>query len=373
MEPETQPTLQEELPTTDTEAQKASRLRRIFFDKQGLRTVWSLLSFLTLYIAFCFLVGFSFMRLHLISKNWMTDFTPYAAFFAELIPFVAMVGAASLVALFERRRSILDYNLTGPRRIPHFFGGLAAGFVALSALIGALAWGGWLQLGPVALTPAAIFKYGALWAATFLLVGCVEEGIFRCFLLSTLTRGMTFRKAVVIVAALCLDLLLTGKGNGVSGIYVLALLGLIPCLLLHLRKSESVGFWHATWVTSTLFGFVHTFNPGETWVGIAQVEFIGFVFCVSVWLTGSAWWAIGCHAAWDWAETFFYGTADSGRVGADHFLTTSPAGNVLLSGGADGPEGSLLVLGVLALLLAALIVIYGRKGKSTVRSAQTAL
>jgi hypothetical protein len=60
-------------------------------------------------------------------------------------------------------------------------------------------------------------------------------------------------------------------------------------------------------------------------------------------------------------------------VGADHFLTTSPAGNVLLSGGADGPEGSLLVLGVLALLLAALIVIYGRKGKSTVRSAQTAL
>jgi hypothetical protein len=34
---------------------------------------------------------------------------------------------------------------------------------------------------------------------------------------------------------------------------------------------------------------------------------------------------------------------------------------VLWSGGANGPEGSLLVLGAILLLLAALILIYGRK------------
>jgi hypothetical protein len=33
----------------------------------------------------------------------------------------------------------------------------------------------------------------------------------------------------------------------------------------------------------------------------------------------------------------------------------------LWSGGADGPEGSVLVLGIILLLLAALIAIYGRK------------
>jgi hypothetical protein len=44
-----------------------------------------------------------------------------------------------------------------------------------------------------------------------------------------------------------------------------------------------------------------------------------------------------------------------------HYLTTSPAGNVLWSGGADGPEGSLLVLGAIVLLLVALLAIYGRK------------
>ena len=48
-------------------------------------------------------------------------------------------------------------------------------------------------------------------------------------------------------------------------------------------------------------------------------------------------------------------------VASGHYLTTSPAGNAFWSGGADGPEGSVLVLGVALLLLAMLLVIYGRK------------
>jgi hypothetical protein len=150
-------------------------------------------------------------------------------------------------------------------------------------------------------------------------------------------------------------------GNGVWGVYAIALLGFFPCLMLHIRKTPQSGFWQAAWVTSTLFGFIHTSNNGENWIGIFAAALIGFVFCVSVWVTGSAWWAIGCHAAWDWAETYFYGTADSGMVAKGHYLTTTPAGNALWSGGSDGPEGSLLVLGVILLLLVALLVIYGRK------------
>ena len=117
----------------------------------------------------------------------------------------------------------------------------------------------------------------------------------------------------------------------------------------------------ASWVTSTAFGFIHTTNNGENWIGIFAAAFIGFVFCVSVRVTGSAWWAIGCHAAWDWAETYFYGAIDSGMQPTGHYLTTSPSGNALWSGGTDGPEGSLLVLGVTLLLLVALILIYGRR------------
>ena len=234
-------------------------------------------------------------------------------------------------------------------------------------------WGGWIHFGPVELSGAQIFSFGALWGVAFLLVGLSEEGSFRCYLQYTLTRGINFWWALGIVGVMCLDLLLMGKGNGIWGVYVFALLGLAPCLWLHLKKTEGSNFWQAAWVTSTLFGFLHTGNGGENWVGIFAAAAIGFIFCVSIRLTGSAWCAIGCHASWDWAESYFYGTADSGYVAQGHYLSTSPAGNVLWSGGTDGPEGSLLVLGVLLLLLVALIIIYGQKDKSTVRLAQEAV
>jgi hypothetical protein len=96
-------------------------------------------------------------------------------------------------------------------------------------------------------------------------------------------------------------------------------------------------------------------------IGIFAAGAIGFVFVVSLRVTGSAWWAIGCHAGWDWAETYFYGAIDSGNVATGHYLTVTPAGSTFWSGGADGPEGSVLVIGIIVLLLVALVVIYGRR------------
>ena len=333
-------------------------LRWAFFGPHGLRTGWSVPLFTLLMILFSALVGMAFSKAHLIGPR--NSFTPNSALFAELAPFLGMIGAITIVAFIERRR-ILDYNLTGPHPLARFISGLAAGFIALAALVGALNWGHWLHFGPTALSVAAILKFGVLWAVAFLLVGCVEEGMFRCYLQFTLTRGINFWWALGIEALLCVILLFVGKGNGVWGVYCMALLGLVPCWLLHQSKAASSGFWQAAWVSSTLFGFVHTGNNGENWIGIFAAAVIGFVFCVSVWVTGSAWWAIGCHAAWDWAETFFFGTADSGNVAAGHYLTTSPAGQTLWSGGADGPEGSILVLPVILLLLVVLLVIYGRR------------
>jgi membrane protease YdiL (CAAX protease family) len=375
MEPEIQPA-QPEAPSDKTvyvlrhfgmepEPAAICWLRWAFMGSQGLRAGWSVLIF-TLLCGFpnhagllTYIVGTAFYVLHLIGIG--EDYTVYSVFFSELVALLALVGAASWMAFIEERRSLLAYNLTGPRRISHFLSGLAAGFLALSALVGAMAWGGWLHFGPVALSGAEIFRFGALWAAAFLLVGCVEEGTFRGYLQFTLTRGINFWWAAGIVGALCLRLIFHARGNGFWGVYAVALLGLFPCLMLHIRKTPRSGFWQAAWVTSTLFGSIHTSNHGENWMGIFAASLIGFVFCVSVRVTGTAWWAIGCHAAWDWAETFFYGTADSGMAAPRHYLTTSPVGNALWSGGADGPEGSLLALGIILLLLAALLVIYGRK------------
>jgi hypothetical protein len=193
--------------------------------------------------------------------------------------------------------------------------------------------------------------------------------MFRCYFQFTFTRGINFWWALGIIVLLCVSLYARALGNSAWGVYAMALLGLFPCLMLHIRKTPRSGFWQAAWVTSTLFGFIHTGNGGENWMGIFAAALIGFVFCVSVRVTGTAWWAIGCHAAWDWAETFFYGTADSGLQPTGHYLTASPSGNPLWSGGTNGPEGSLLVLGIILLLLAALLVIYGRKKPDTLAAA----
>ena len=335
-----------------------------FIGPQGLRAGWSVLIFVFLTLLFMIALGMAATAIvkpaHDANPNILTS---KAALIIEMIQFLAALGAGVIVAFIERRR-ILDYNLTGPRRMPHFLSGLAAGFVALSALVGALHWGGWLHFGPVTLSGAQIFGYAAIWGVVFLLTGCFEEGVFRGYLQFTLTRGINFWWALGTIGLVCLLLALFGKGNCVWGVYAMALLGLIPCLWLQLKKAPGAGFWQAAWVTSTLFGSIHTFNGGENWVGIFAASLIGFVFCVSVRVTGSAWWAIGCHASWNWAESYFYGTADSGMVACGHYLSSTPLGNTLWSGGTDGPEGSLLVLGVILLLLAALLLIYGRKNES---------
>jgi len=331
-------------------------LKWIFIGPEGLRSGWSILLFFVLLAGFLKGLATLFLSLHLISRG---GFTPKTAIFSELFQVIALVAAAALVALIERR-TIFDYNLRGSRRVVHFFSGLVIGFIALSALVGGLAAGHWLSFGPATLTGSAIIKYALIWGAVFLMVGCFEEGTMRCYLQYTFTRGLNFWWAAGIIACLCGLLLWKTKGEAAWGVYIIALLGLVPCLLLHLNKLPSSGFWQAAWLTSTLFGAGHTGNNGENWIGIFAAAFIGFVFCVSVWVTGSAWWAIGCHAAWDWAETYFYGTADSGFVAPGHLFSTRPAGNSLWSGGADGPEGSLLVIPVVLLILAWLLIVYRR-------------
>jgi hypothetical protein len=333
----------------------------IFVGAKGLRAGWSVLFFLVLGSMFSAAAFFAFFHLHLLGTEHR--FTPSESIFSELAMVLGIVGAAAIVALIERRR-ILDYNLRGPHSPRHFLSGLIAGFVALSALVGALAAGGWIGFGPVALSGAAILRSGFVWAVAFVLVGLFEEGTFRCYLQFTFTRGMNYWWALGFVALLCVLQAAKHDGNGAWGVYAFAALGFFPCLMLHRRDAARSAFWQAAWATSTLFGFVHTGNGGENWVGIFAAGLVGFVFCVSVRLTGSAWWAIGCHAGWDWAETFFYGAADSGMRGQGHYLTANPAGNPLWSGGADGPEGSLLVLGVILLLLLVLLGLYGRRNRA---------
>jgi len=342
-------------------------LKWMIFGRDGLRVGWSAALFLFLTVLFMIILAAVTSAFLDKSQSKANQLSPTTALANEAIQFVAILGAVAICARIERRR-ILEYNLTGSRKALHFTSGLLAGIVALTILIGALYWGEWIHFGPVALSGGQILGFGAVWGAVFLLTGFVEEGSVRCYLQFTLTRGIDFWWALGLVGAMCLCGLLQ-KGDGIWGVYLISVLGLIPCLWLHLSKSESAGFWQAAWATSTFFGFIHTGNGGENWIGIFAAAAIGFVFCVSIRLTGSAWWAIGFHASWDWAQTFFFGTADSGLVAQGHYLSTNPVGKTLWSGGTDGPEGSLLIVPLIVLILLGLIVVHGHK--ASIKSAST--
>ncbi len=128
--------------------------------------------------------------------------------------------------------------------------------------------------------------------------------------------------------------------------------------------ARGVGFWWGALLFSFLFGFAHNSNPGETPVGLFSAGAIGLVFCLSLWYTGSLWWAVGFHAAWDWGESYFYGTSDSGLIVRGHLFGEHPTGKLLWSGGATGPEGSLLVVPFLIIIVLAMWLWWGRRVQS---------
>ncbi len=333
---------------------------------QGLRAGWSLLIGAVMIFLFAIIIGAVItIILNNILHLKLAAETAASSIVSELPWVLALAGSLAILALIERHR-FLDYYLADRAAVLRFASGLVSGFAALSVLVGAMALGGWVHFGAAPQFSGSLLRHAAMWAIGFVLVALAEEGMFRCFLQYTLARSINFWWALALVASMCLWGITHAAGHGAGGIYAMAALGVLPCLYLEMSKDSGRGFWQAAWAGSTAFGFIHTGNTGETWIGIFAAAAIGFVFCVSVRLTGSAWWAFGCHASWDWAETYFYGTPDSGFVAHGHFLTTSPTGSALWSGGTDGPEGSLLVLPIILLLLGALIFLYGRNRRQSV-------
>jgi membrane protease YdiL (CAAX protease family) len=178
-----------------------------------------------------------------------------------------------------------------------------AGFASISAcLLGIFALHGFHLLG-MGIHGTTIISATAAWGLTFVLVGLAEEFLFRGYLQYTLTTG--------------------------------------------------IGFWPAAIVMSLGFGLAHAGNPGESRFGLLSVLLFGLLFCLFLRRTGNLWWAVGFHAGWDWGQTFFYGVPDSGIPAYHNLFNSSFAGPGWLTGGSVGPEASVftpIVLGIAAIL-----------------------
>ena len=201
-------------------------LLNILMGPQGLRAGWSVALFAILSGIFGFMVGSIFVLLKLISVDpkAASQFTATGTLFGELAAVAGIVGAAAVVALIERRRgNLLAFNLLGPHRVRRFVEGFVAGFLALSALIGAMTWGGWLKFGPVALSGGQIFKFAALWGVAF--SACRLHGRGHIPLLSAIhadTRPQLLDRAGHCGADLPEAAYFFNSGNGIWGVYILA-------------------------------------------------------------------------------------------------------------------------------------------------------
>jgi len=277
--------------------------RAIFFGPHGLRAGWRLTIYFSIYYALRFL--FLSVIAPLSGPNG-----PLASLWSFLVTESLLVAIAMAPALFMCRLENRHFGAYGlPREgafAKNFWVGAIWGFLAISVLLMVMRALGLVSIDGLSLHGIRVLKFAGFWGVMFLVVGFREEFLFRGYSLFTLTDG--------------------------------------------------VGFWPAVLLMSGFFGYVHNSNSGESWLGLLGVVAIGLFFCLTLRRTGNLWFAVGMHAAWDWSETFFYSVPDSGLVLPGHLLKTSFHGPRLLTGGSVGPEGSVLLF----VLIAAMWIVFDR-------------
>jgi len=275
-------------------AVQPSYVRTVFVGPQGLRAGWGLAFYVAMFYPLQSLASRWAGSLDLgASGLWSMMLEEFAAFVAAVVP--------ALVLAKIEKRPWGAYGL--PVRTAFgklFWQGAVWGFAGISLLLGLMFGLRVFDVGHLAIHGARIVKFAAFWAVMFLLVGLFEDFRFRGYLQFTLARA--------------------------------------------------IGFWPAAVLLSCEFGWSHRLNAGEQWPGLLAAAFIGFFFCLTLRRTGSLWFAVGFHAAWDWGETFFYSVPDSGTLFPGHLLKSSFHGPRWLTGGMVGPEGSVLCFLVIAVV-----------------------
>jgi uncharacterized protein len=283
----------------------------IFIGPHGLRAGWKWLIFVLIFAALSF-------AMVMIARLFVHKPAPHSPPNLKLMMVFELIQAACVLLVTGFMAKFIDHRPWGYFGLPltrafrsEFFLGAFVGWAALAVQLELMHLGGWFNFGSLALHGGDILRYGLFWGVFFLGTGFFEEGFLRGYPQRVLTNGM--------------------------------------------------GFWPSALLLSILFAALHLGNSGENKFGIFMVFVDGMTMCFTLWRTGNMWFAVGNHAAWDWSQTFFFGTPDSGMKPIGALLSPSFHGPALLSGGNAGPEGSILVLLSEALIAIVVAVIYRKR------------
>ena len=294
---------------------QAPRWRLLFVSSRGLRAGWCLVIFILAYLGLETLLT---KAVH--SQHWLDSaillarqgvLTAKLVLVEDGISGIALVLAMALMGKIQRQ-SLGEYGLPGRKAFRHQFrSGLLWGFAGSTLLISLIFVSHGYSFGTLANGVWSTAASGLLWALVNIVVALYEESLFRGYIQSTL--------------------------------------------------SGSIGFWPAAVFSSLLFGGAHLENFGETWVGGLAAFVFGMFLCLTLRRTGSLWFAVGTHAAWNYALVFIYSATDSGFVAQGHLLRSSFQGPHWLTGGSFGPEGSAFVFPVIVCLFASFARIHKKQ------------
>src|SRR5437660_3313160 len=272
-----------------------SRIKWLFIGPDGLRHGWRFLIFVAAIVLVAqFLeqlaIAFFETKLH-VDRSALSASSIILGDGFDLIVVLIVTG---VFALCERRR-IDSYGLP----INEAFGGLFwNGVVAGLAVVAFVAAGmlvtGGMRIHGMALRGTDLISSPLLWLVGMLLVGVTEEYFFRGYALQSLWRG--------------------------------------------------AGFWLAALITTALFAGLHLVKPHENAIDIGMIFALGLIICISVRITGSLWWAVGWHAAFDFGQIFIIGTPNGGRVPQGRLFDVTFPGPAWITGGELGTEASCFMI-----------------------------
>jgi CAAX protease family protein len=290
-------------------------VQTVFMGPNGIRAGWRVLIYLLMVYALSRASGFAIGHIAPI-REWLNS-QPNSVIAAgpmilkECISFLVVLLPALIMTRIERQ-PFGAYGLPVEQAFgKRFWQGVPFGFAMMTLLIVLIAAFHGYSYEGISASGSQAVKYAVLYGIGFLFVGFFEEFGFRGYIQSTLASG--------------------------------------------------IGFWPSALILSFLFGYIHLNNPGEAKIGAFMAGSFGLLALFSLRRTGSLWFAVGMHAAFDWTETYFFGVPDSGLLAQAHLLNSSFHGPVLLTGGSVGPEGSYLVFAVLILSASALHFMFPAK------------
>ena len=256
-------------------------------------------------LLFAVLVG-SQILIQLIGHHLPHAARPLWLVAAECVYAVAMLWLYTLLVRFFERRPLSEL---APRDMARYAaGGVVVGFMLFSSVLALLYLGG--------------------------LVHFVQFGG---------AADVTIQASVSLAAAIGEELLFRGAIFRIT--------------------EEWLGTTVALIISAFLFGAAHALNTGATLIGVLAIALeAGVLLGVAYSASRSLWLPIGIHFGWNFTEGGLFGTAVSG--GQSHGLVTVTLdGPIALTGGAFGPEASIVALAV-CLLAAILLGFYSmRRGR----------